>query len=137
MALFEQFTQIAGSLFGDKQDSPVLKFVVQMLSQGSGPGGGLGNLIQNFQQNGLGDIVNSWVSTGENRSISPEQIQQGLGSDTLQRLAAQAGLSPQSAGSQLANLLPNLVDKLTPGGEIPEGGALEQVLGVLRSKFGD
>lgn len=135
MALFEQFTQIAGSLFGDKQSSPVLKFVVQMLSQGSESGGGLGNLIQNFQNNGLGDIVSSWVGTGENRPISADQIRQGLGGDTLQRLAAQIGLSPQAAGSQLAELLPNLIDKLTPGGEVPESGALEQVLSVLQNKF--
>lgn len=135
MALLEQFTQIAGSLLGDKQDSPVLKFVVQMLSQNSGPSGGLGNLVKNFQENGLGNIISSWIGTGENQPISPDQIQQGLGSDLLNRVAAGVGLNSQETSAQLSQLLPNLVDKLTPGGELPDSGALEQVLSVLQSKI--
>jgi len=139
MPLLDQFTQIAGNLFGTKeggQDSPVLKFVVQMLSSSSLQGqGGLGGLLQNFQQKGLGDIVSSWVGTGENQPISPEQIQQGLGGDTLQKLAAQSGMSVGQASSHLASALPHLIDKLTPGGEMPDGGALDEVLSVLQSKF--
>ena len=99
-------------------------------------GGGLGGLIQAFQKNGLGDIVNSWVSTGKNLPLSPDQFKQGLSSDVLNQLAAQAGLSPDAAGGQLAALLPGLIDKLTPGGKMPDSNLIEQGLNLLRGKLG-
>ncbi|HNA49079.1 MAG TPA: YidB family protein, partial [Nitrospira sp.] len=109
--------------------------VVGLLAQNSHVGG-LGGLIQAFQKNGLGDIVNSWVGTGKNLPISPEQIHQGLGGDLLKQLASQAGLSTEAAGGQLANLLPGLIDKLTPGGKIPDSTLIEQGLTLLRGKLG-
>ncbi|HKY64459.1 MAG TPA: YidB family protein [bacterium] len=140
MALFEQFTQLAATFLGDKQnqDSPLMKMVVQMFSQSSGPGGGngLNNLLQNFQKNGLGDIVSTWIGTGKNQAISPQQIQQGLGQETLQRMAAQTGSTVENTSNRLADLLPQIVDKLTPGGEIPDNDSLSDVLNVLRNKFG-
>ncbi len=86
--------------------------------------GGLGGLVQNFIQKGLGDVVSSWVGTGQNLPISAEQIQHVLGSDQIQQIAAQAGMSPETASASLASLLPGLVDKATPEGKIPEGGGL-------------
>lgn len=140
MALFEQFTQMAAGFFGDKQnqDSPIMKMVVQMISQSSssGSGGGLGDLLQNFQKNGLGDIISSWVGTGQNQAISPEQIQQGLGQETLQKMAAQSGTSVENTSARLADLLPQIIDKLTPGGEVPDNNSLNDVMSVLRNKFG-
>jgi uncharacterized protein YidB (DUF937 family) len=92
--------------------------------------------VQTLQKNGLADIVNSWVGTGANLPVSPQQIQQGLGSDLLKQLAAKAGISPEVAGSQLAALLPGLVDKLTPEGRIPDGKLLEQGLSLLKKSLG-
>ncbi len=137
MGLLDQFGDIASSLMGNQQQqgSPLLKAVTQMLSSNSGTGG-LAGLLQNFQNSGLGDIVSSWVSTGQNQPISVEQIQAALGSDTVQQLAAKVGLSNSEVGAQLTQLLPNLVDKLTPGGQVPQGGALEEILAVLHSKLG-
>lgn len=112
-----------------------MKAVVGLLGQQSTVGG-LGGLIQAFQNNGLGEIVNSWVSTGKNLPISPQQIQQGLGGDLLKQLASQAGLSPDAAGNQLANLLPGLIDKLTPDGKLPDSHVIEQGLNLLRGKLG-
>lgn len=86
--------------------------------------GGLGALVKAFEQNGLGNVVSSWVGTGPNLPISPEQISKGLGADVVGRLANGAGLAPDSASTALATLLPMLVDKLTPNGSIPEGQAL-------------
>ena len=102
-----------------------------MLGQ-QGQGAGLESLVQAFQKNGLGEIVNSWVSTGQNLPISAQQIQQGLGGDLLKQLAGQAGLSTEAASGQLASLLPTLVDQLTPEGKIPNITALEQGLSLLK-----
>ncbi len=138
MALFEQFTQMAAGFLGDKQnqDSPIVKTVVQMFSQSSGSGSGLSDLLQNFQKNGLGDIISSWVGTGKNQAISPQQVQQGIGQETLQRMAAQSGTTVENTSARLADLLPQLVDKLTPGGEVPDNNSLNDVLSVLQKKFG-
>ena len=86
--------------------------------------GGLQGLIQSFQQGGLGDIVNSWVSSGQNLPISAEQIQSVLGGSGLQELAAKLGISPAQASGSLAEMLPQMVDKMTPNGEVPQGGDL-------------
>ena len=98
--------------------------------------GGLGGLLQAFQKIGLGGLVNSWVSSGKNLAISPDHIKQGLGSDVVKQLAAQAGLSSDAAGGQLADLLPGLIDKLTPGGKMPDSNLIEQGLNLLRGKLG-
>lgn len=95
--------------------------------------GGLGGLVQAFQQGGLGEIVNSWVSTGKNLPVSGDQLSSVLGSDFIGKLAGQAGVAPQEVSNGLADLLPGLVDQLTPGGKLPEGGdLLAQGLGMLK-----
>lgn len=94
------------------------------LSLLGGQGGGLGGLVQAFSRNGLGDIANSWVSTGQNLPITPDQIHKVLGAQQVSQFAAQAGLAPDAAGSTLAALLPALVDKLTPDGAVPAGDQL-------------
>jgi uncharacterized protein YidB (DUF937 family) len=95
--------------------------------------GGLQGLVQSFTQKGLGNIVSSWVSTGPNLPISGDQIQSALGNDTLSSLAQKAGVAPEMASSLLAQVLPGLVDKLTPEGKIPESGnLLEQGLNYLK-----
>lgn len=79
--------------------------------------------------------MNSWVSTGQNLPITPSQVEQGLGGDLLSQLASQAGLSSGAAGSQLAGLLPDVVDKLTPNGKT-EAAGLEQLLKLVQGKLG-
>jgi uncharacterized protein YidB (DUF937 family) len=134
MGLFDQLGQVVGNALGGgaQANNPLLQAVVQQLRQS----GGLAGLVQTLQKNGLADIVNSWVGTGANLPVSPQQIQQGLGSDLLKQLAAKAGISPEVAGSQLAALLPGLVDKLTPEGRIPDGKLLEQGLSLLKKSLG-
>ena len=82
--------------------------------------------MQQFHDKGLGSLVSSWVSTGQNLPISADQIQHALGSDQVKELAAKAGISPEAASSHLAQLLPMLVDKLTPNGQVPETSSLLQ-----------
>lgn len=133
MGLMDQMGQVVGGLMGGQSgQNPLLQAVTSLLGNNSNLGG-LAGLVQAFQKNRLGEIVNSWVSTGQNMPVSPQQIEQGLGSDLLKQLASTAGLSPQDTSSQLSNLLPNLVDKLTPNGKL-EAAPLEQLLKLVQGK---
>jgi len=98
-------------------------------------GGGLQKLISGFTQQGLGDVVNSWISTGKNLPVSPDQVTKALGSDTIGQLATQSGLDAGAVAKQLSTLLPGIVDKLSPGGSVPEGDALAKGLGMLKGLF--
>ena len=95
-----------------------------LLTQGGGVGGagsGLGALLQQLQPGGLGDVAASWVGTGQNLPISAEQLQSVLGGDQIGALAQQAGLSQGDLMGQLAQRLPQVVDQLTPDGQLPAG----------------
>ena len=98
--------------------------------------GGLAGLVQRLQEGGLGQEVGSWISTGANLPVSGEQLQEALGGGTIKDIAAKLGLSPEEASQQLSNLLPQVIDKLTPEGTLPEGGLLEKGLGFLKGKLG-
>jgi uncharacterized protein YidB (DUF937 family) len=82
--------------------------------------GGLSGLVSKFEQGGLGPTVQSWIGTGANAAVSGEQIHNALGSDLMQQLAAKTGLSPQDLAQKLSQVLPEVVDKLTPGGMLPK-----------------
>ena len=113
---------------GDGQNR-LMQAVLGMITQH----GGLGGLEQKFQGNNLGHIFSSWVGTGENHPVSPDQITQVLGHDQVAQLAQQAGVSHGEAASGLAQLLPSIIDKLTPQGTAPTGGALQSALSGLLS----
>ncbi|TKB83347.1 MAG: DUF937 domain-containing protein [Nitrospira sp.] len=133
MSLMDQLGQaVGGMLGGSSNQNPLMQALTGLLGQNSSVGG-LAGLVQTFQKNGLGDIVNSWVSIGKNLPVTPQQIQQGLGGDLLKQLATKAGISTEAAGAQLAGLLPDLVDKLTPTGKIEVGG-LDQLLKLFQGK---
>jgi uncharacterized protein YidB (DUF937 family) len=82
--------------------------------------GGLQGVISEFEQNGLGATVQSWVGTGTNQPISPDEVHRVLGPDLLQQLAAKSGLSVQELTQKLSQVLPQAVDKMTPDGTIPK-----------------
>ena len=102
-------------------------------STSGGGASGLKALIGMFASKGLGDIVNSWVSTGQNLPISADQLQNALGRDRVAQLASSAGLPPEAALSQLTTLLPTVVDKLTPNGTVSQEGLFEQGLNLLKA----
>ncbi|MBF3443367.1 DUF937 domain-containing protein [Burkholderia pseudomallei] len=95
--------------------------------------GGLNGLIEKFNAGGAGGIIGSWIGTGENQPISPETLQNVLGSDTIGALAQKVGIDPQQASGILAPVLPHVVNGATPNGEVPAGGQLDtsNVLGTL------
>lgn len=135
MGILDQLGQAAAGMMGSGNQNPLMQAAISLLGQNSSVGG-LAGLIQSFQKNGMGEIVNSWVGTGKHLPISPAQVQQGLGGDLLKQLAAQAGLSSEAASGQLANFLPGLIDKLTPDGKLPDTNLMEQGLKLLRGKIG-
>ena len=81
--------------------------------------GGLQGIVAQFQQQGLGPTIQSWVGNGENLPISPDQVQQALGSDSIQQLAAKLGIPPDQLAAKLSETLPQAIDKMTPGGKLP------------------
>ncbi len=93
---------------------------------------GLSGIIGKFEQGGLGSLVASWVGTGTNLPISAQQLEAVLGCEQVQAIASKLGISPQAVSGHLAELLPQVIDKLTPGGTVPESGALGNLLGMLR-----
>jgi len=86
--------------------------------------GGLGALIDRFRNNGFEDAINSWVGTGQNQAISPGQLRQALGQETVEDLSQRTGLPHGDLLSQLSNILPGVVDRLTPNGRLPSDAEL-------------
>ncbi len=80
---------------------------------------GLRTVLDLLHQKGLGDIVSSWVGKGPNKPISGEQLEHALGSERLQEIAGRVGLSKNAVRDQLAQHLPEAVDRATPDGELP------------------
>jgi uncharacterized protein YidB (DUF937 family) len=88
----------------------------------SGGGGlldGLGGLLKRFQQSGHGDVINSWIGSGQNQPISPNQLGSALGPQVIKILAQKTGLPEEQIKAQLSQILPGVVDKLTPQGRLP------------------
>jgi len=117
---------------GDK-NSDLMSVVMNIVG---GQKGGLNGLISQFKSKGLGDIVGSWVGTGKNLPVSAEQIQSVLGSDQIKNIASKLGISTNEVTSQLSNLLPQAVDKLTPDGKVPEGDIMSKGMDMLGGLFG-
>ena len=82
--------------------------------------GGLQGVVSQFEKNGLGSTVRSWVGTGPNDPVSPGDVQRVFGSDLLQQLSAKSGLSVQQLTEQLSQVLPQAVDTMTPDGTVPK-----------------
>lgn len=134
MSLLDDVLREVGGATGsaDPSHRSLATDLVGMLA-GGGMSRGLGGLVDMFNQHGLGDIVSSWVSTGRNLPISPEQIQAVLGSAQVQALAAKAGIDASHAGQVIAEILPRLVDRATPNGELPAGGILDAISGLFKT----
>jgi uncharacterized protein YidB (DUF937 family) len=105
------------------------------LFSGGGSGGGFLGIVQSLRDKGLGEIVSSWIGTGRNLPVTAEQLRNGLGPELIGQLASKAGLPPNIAEAKLAEILPVLIDKLTPEGKIPEPGILQEGVNLLRGKL--
>jgi uncharacterized protein YidB (DUF937 family) len=116
-----------------QQHADVATNLLQMLT--SGQGGGLGGLVQSFESAGVGHLIQGWISTGPNPPGTISQIQKGLGQANLQALAQKTGMSVSALLPLLVQVLPVLIDKMTPDGRIPQQtgdqGGLGSILGGL------
>ena len=117
-------------LGGGSSQNPLMDIVLGLITNPQT--GGLQGLIQTFKEKGLGDAMSSWISTGENQPVSGDQIQHALGGNFIQQIAQQLGSSKSEVSGSLSNLLPQIIDKLTPSGTLPEGDALNQGLNRLK-----
>lgn len=111
-----------GSLIGMVTSNPQLLQVVTGMLGNDGAQGGLGGLVAKFQGAGMGDAIQSWIGSGENRAVSGEEVTSALGSGTIADIAAKLGVSHGDAAEQLSQMLPNIINHLTPGGEAPAQG---------------
>ena len=111
-----------GGLIGMVTSNPQLMQAITGMLGNDGSQGGLGGLMDKFKQAGLGDVAGSWVGNGPNEPISGDQLTNVLGQDTMSGLAEKLGMSQGDAAGQLSNILPGLIDKLTPQGQAPAGG---------------
>lgn len=89
---------------------------------------GLGGLLNKLQQGGLGNATDSWVGTGQNQPVPPNQLGSALGPDVIRSLAQRSGLSEDELTQQLSQVLPGLVDKLTPNGRLPSASELSRMM---------
>jgi|APFre7841882630_1041343.scaffolds.fasta_scaffold05141_3 uncharacterized protein YidB (DUF937 family) len=126
-----------GGLLGGagQQQSPMLRIALQLLQQN----GGVGGMLDKFRQAGYADHADSWQSTGQNLPISGNALQEVLGSGAIGQIAQQLGLSHGDAAGGLAQVLPQLIDKFTPQGDVPadHNDMVAQALALLsKSKVG-
>jgi uncharacterized protein YidB (DUF937 family) len=132
MGLFDDLLRNAvGSEAEDptNQSRSLLEGLVSMLQEPQT--GGVDGLARSFEQRGLGAEAASWIGTGGNRSITPEQVTQALGPQRVESLASRMGLGTVAGAAAIAALLPALIDKLTPDGRAPQTSSLGGLLGGL------
>jgi uncharacterized protein YidB (DUF937 family) len=120
--------------------SVLLSTVISMLANGQHPQGagvgGLGDLIGRFAQGGMGDVIGSWIGHGQNAPISGDQLSNVLGSDVIGQIASQLGLTHGEAAGQLSQMLPEVINRLTPHGQAPDSGlgGMDDILAQLTAK---
>lgn len=138
MGLLDQISGKVGGMLGQGQagteggaSSGLLQHLIGMLSQP----GAMSNISNAFQSAGLGNVLQSWVGTGQNLPITGDQVQQVLGPDKVADLSAKAGVSEADTSNALAGMLPQVIDKLTPNGQVPSEGELSSTLSSLGKMF--
>lgn len=129
MSLLDGLKSVVGAAAG--QNGEMLTMVTQLIEKN----GGVTGLLEKFNAAGLGDIAKSWIGNGQNLSISPEQIEKVLGSPQVQEFAAKFGLDTSKVTSMLAAGLPQIMDKLSPDGQMPAVGQIASKLGDLNNLF--
>ena len=116
-----------GGMLAKLLGGPMLGIVLGMLTKG----GGLGGMLDKFKGAGLADKADSWVGTGPNTPLNPDELERALGPEELQEIAQKTGMSVDEVREKLAAGLPEVVNQLTPRGEVPDddavGGMLEKL----------
>lgn len=130
-------SDLAGQLLGGAGQQPGCNpnLLTTLLNVVNSQPGGVGGLLESFQQKGLGGIVSSWVGTGANEAISPQQVESALGNQQVADIATKLGVSTQDASSHIAQWLPAVIDHLTPNGQVPGSGSnlMEMGAGLIKA----
>ncbi|MGY4725215.1 MULTISPECIES: YidB family protein [Burkholderia] len=135
MGLLDIVGGLIGGQAGGNSQSALITTALEFINNQPG---GLNGLIEKFQKGDAGEVIGSWVGTGENQPISADTLQNVLGSDVVGSLASKVGIDPGQASSILAQVLPHVVNSATPNGEVPAGGQIDtsNVLGTLTQLAG-
>ncbi|HDR9199823.1 TPA: DUF937 domain-containing protein [Burkholderia vietnamiensis] len=135
MGLLDIVGGLIGGQAGGNSQSALIATALEFINNQPG---GLNGLIEKFKAGGAGEVIGSWVGTGENQPISADTLQNVLGSDVVGSLASKVGIDPSQASSILAHVLPHVVNGATPNGEVPAGGQIDtsNVLGTLTQLAG-
>jgi uncharacterized protein YidB (DUF937 family) len=134
MGILDEIIKGVGSkILGGTGPSGLLDQVLSLINNPQT--GGLSGMVEQFTSKGMGDLVSSWIGTGKNLPISGEQIEQTLSSEKIQEIAQKLGISGAETSGGLAALLPQIIDKLTPEGKLPEGGIFNQGLDFLKKSL--
>ncbi len=137
MGLMDSLLGAAASAMGgngtEGGQNQALQLAMQLIQQQ----GGVGGLMNQLQQGGLGDALNSWVSNGGNQSVSAEQLQSALGSEQLQQAASAVGVDSSKAGDLLSQVLPQLINGITPNGNAADadGFGLDDIARLAMQQF--
>ena len=125
---------LLGGMMGGAQQgqSPLVAVALQLIQQN----GGLPGILSKFEHGGMAEHAGSWVGTGENMPISGGQLQEILGSGSIGQIAQQLGLSHGDTSSGLAQVLPQIINNMTPTGQVPadHGDMLQQALSMLSKR---
>jgi uncharacterized protein YidB (DUF937 family) len=116
------FGSLLGKSGGEDGQQNVPQLLMSMFSQQGG--NGLQEFVQKLQAGGLADAVSSWIGTGQNQQVAPEQVHQALGDDQVSAMAEKTGMDKNDLLSQLAQHLPALIDRLSPNGQLASGNDL-------------
>lgn len=134
-------TSLLGSALGGGNDKTqmlagLLGQVLSGTSSAPGAPNGIGGLVRQFEQAGLGNLVNSWIGSGANQSPTPGQVNQGLGPEMIGHFAEKLGIPPQEVSGILAQVLPHMVDHVTPDGTVPPTSNVQGMLDSLLGNLG-
>lgn len=111
--------------------SDIISTLINMISNNQQ--GGLGGLINSFNNSGLSGLISSWIGTGENQPISDDELRRGVGEERINEISKQTGKSPDTIIETLKNQLPQIIDRLTPEGKVPDDNLLQKGLGMLKN----
>lgn len=120
MGLFDEISGLVGGALGGGAGANPEQHVMDALQSAGIPG--VGGLVQQLQQSGLGSQVASWIGSGTNQPVSAGEIEQALGGPAITAIAGKFGVDPSRASALLSQFLPGLVDRATPNGQVPDAG---------------
>ncbi|HEY1623491.1 MAG TPA: YidB family protein [Streptosporangiaceae bacterium] len=127
---------ILSMLGGQKGEAGGLASIMKLFGGNGGNSAGLQGMMSQLQSSGMQDQVQSWIGQGQNKPVSGEQIRQAVDPTVLNQVAEQAHISPEEASNKVAQVLPEMVNQVTPQGQMPSSDPFSQGLGALKSMFG-